>query len=71
VTTRFRESFDKDLAAITDVGLLRRIAKAIEQVETARTFLEIPNLKPLETKEKYIAFDSVIIASALFLRKVR
>jgi len=30
VNTAFRESFDTDLAAITDVALLRRIRKAIE-----------------------------------------
>lgn len=38
VNTRFRESFDTDLAAITDAGLLRRIKKVIEQVEAARLF---------------------------------
>jgi mRNA interferase RelE/StbE len=53
VNTRFRESFDADLAAITDAGLLRRIRKVIEQAETARTFLEIPNLKRLDAKGKY------------------
>ena len=49
----FRESFDKDLSAITDAGLLRRVQKMIEQVETARTFREIPNLKRLDAKGKY------------------
>jgi mRNA interferase RelE/StbE len=53
VKTSFRESFDKDFSAITDAGLLRRIQKIIEQVEAARTFHEIPNLKRLETKGKY------------------
>jgi mRNA interferase RelE/StbE len=53
VNTFFRESFDKDLSAVTDAGLLRRIQKIIEQVEAARTLHEIPNLKRLEAKGKY------------------
>jgi mRNA interferase RelE/StbE len=53
VNTRFRESFDKDLAAIADAGLLRRIKKVIEQVEAARTFQQIPNLKRLDARGKY------------------
>ncbi len=51
--TAFRESFDSDLSAITDAGLLRRIRKAIEQVESAKTFQQIPNLKRLESSGKY------------------
>jgi hypothetical protein len=35
VKTAFRETFDADLAEISDAGLLRRIQKAIEQVEAA------------------------------------
>ena len=53
MNTIFRESFDKDLSAVTDVRLLRRIQKIIEQVEAARTLHEIPNLKRLEAKGKY------------------
>jgi mRNA interferase RelE/StbE len=53
VNTRFREAFDADLTAITDAGLLRRIKKAIEQVEAARVFQKIPNLKRLDAKGKY------------------
>jgi mRNA interferase RelE/StbE len=53
VTTAFRESFDADLSVITDGALLRRIRKVIEQVEAARTFQQIPNLKRLETTGKY------------------
>lgn len=49
----FRASFDTDLSSIRDVALLRRIGKAIEQVETARTFQQIPNLKRLEATGKY------------------
>ncbi len=51
--TAFRASFDRDLSAITDVAWLRRIKKVIEQVEAARTFQQIPNLKRLEASGKY------------------
>lgn len=51
--TRFRESFAEDLSALTDAGLRRRIKRMIEQVEAARTFLEIPNVKRLEARGKY------------------
>ncbi len=51
--TAFRESFDGDLAAITDASLLRRLRKMIEQVEAAQTFQQIPNLKRLEASGKY------------------
>ena len=53
MNTRFRESFDQDLSALTDAGLLRRIKRLIEQVEAARTFLQIPNLKRLDARGKY------------------
>ena len=53
MNTAFRESFDADLSAISDVALLRRIRKIIEQVEAARTFQQIPNLKRLEATGKY------------------
>lgn len=53
MNTQFREIFDEDLSAINDASVLRRIKKAIEQIEAARTFQEIPNLKRLEAKGKY------------------
>jgi mRNA interferase RelE/StbE len=53
VKTAFRESFDSDLAVITDASRLRRIRKIIEQFEAARTFQQIPNLKRLEASGKY------------------
>ena len=53
MNTAFRESFDADLSTIRDASLLRRIKKAIEQVEAARTFQQIPNLKRLEASGKY------------------
>ena len=64
--TAFRESFAADLSAIIDATLLRRIKKVIEQVEAARTFQQIPNLKRLETTGKYYRFVWVIIALVLF-----
>jgi len=53
VNTRFRESFYADLSTITGARLLRRIRKVIEQIEAARTFQQIPNLKRLDAKGKY------------------
>ena len=53
MNTAFRKSFDADLSVLTDVALLRRIRKVIEQVEAARTFQQIPNLKRLEAAGKY------------------
>ena len=53
MNTQFRENLDKDLSGISDPGLLRRVKKVIEQVEAARTFREIPNLKRLDAKGKY------------------
>jgi hypothetical protein len=42
VNTIFRESSDKDLSAVTDVRLLRRIQKMIEQVEAAELSMRFP-----------------------------
>lgn len=53
MNTAFRESFDVDLSAIRDAALLRRIKKVIEQMEAARTFQQVPNLKRLEASGKY------------------
>jgi hypothetical protein len=71
VNTAFRESFDADLSDIADAALLRRIKKVIEQVEAARTFQQIPNLKRLEATGKITVFAWVIIASALFSSEAR
>jgi mRNA interferase RelE/StbE len=51
--TAFRESFATDLEAIHDPALLGRIRKVIEQVEAARTFQQVSNLKRLEATGKY------------------
>ena len=53
MNTAFRESFDADLAAITNAALLRRIRKIVERVEDAQSFQQIPNLKRLEATDKY------------------
>ena len=53
MNTAFRESFYADLSGISDAALLRRMRKVIEQVEAARTFQQIPNLKRLEATGKY------------------
>ena len=53
MNTRFRESFDHDLSVLTDAGLRRRIKRAIEQVEAARTFQQILQLKRLDAQGKY------------------
>jgi hypothetical protein len=64
VNTLFRESFHADLSAITDVGLLRRIKKLIEQVETAPTFQQIPHLKRLDAKGKWFTVRLAQVSQA-------
>jgi len=71
VNTAFRESFDADLSAITDRSLLLRIRKVIEQVESARTFLQIPNLKHLRPAASTIVSALGIIALASFSSAAR
>ena len=53
MNTQFRRTFDEDLSEIHTPGILRRIRKAIAQVEAARTFQQIPNLKRLDASGKY------------------
>ena len=53
MNTLFRETFEKDLAEISNERLLQRIHALIEHVEKARTFQEIPHLKQLDAKGKY------------------
>lgn len=69
MNTAFRESFDADLSAIRDVALLRRIRRVIEQVEAARTFQQIPNLKRWKPAANTIASAWAITGSALCSRK--
>jgi mRNA interferase RelE/StbE len=53
VNTAFRESFDKDLSALADTGMLRRIRRMQRPGSFDLFDDEIPNLKRLETKGKY------------------
>lgn len=66
MNTAFRESFEADLSAITDPALLRRIRKVIEQVEAARIFQQIPNLKRLNLRASITAFAWAITVWVLF-----
>jgi mRNA interferase RelE/StbE len=53
VKVLFRKSFSDDLSSINHRDLLHRIKNVIEQVEAARTFQQINNLKQLEHEGKY------------------
>lgn len=53
MTSEFRESFLKDLRAIKDKGLLRRIRELIESVEQAQGLGELPNIKKLKGVGNY------------------
>lgn len=49
----FRKSFSDDLSRINESDLLLRIKHVIEQVEDAKSFHQINNLKRLQYKGKY------------------
>ncbi len=49
----FKESFAKDLKAVKDRGLLKRVAEIIEAVEKADSLAELPNLKKLKGGGNY------------------
>lgn len=51
--TEFRASFGKDLKAIKDKGLLERVKEAIEAIEHASSFAELPSLKKLKGSKNY------------------
>lgn len=44
----FRESFTKDLRAVTDKPLLRRVRELIETAEQAQSLSEVRSLKKLK-----------------------
>lgn len=48
MTVTFRASFLRDLKAIDDVRLLRRVEKIIHALEGADSLAEIPQLKHLQ-----------------------
>ncbi len=49
----FKESFAKDLKAVKDRGLLKRVAEIIEAVEKADSLAELQNLKKLKGGGNY------------------
>ncbi|MDX6559342.1 MAG: hypothetical protein QOF72_2391 [Blastocatellia bacterium] len=49
----FRDSFRRDLRAITDKRLLRRVKEVIEAVETVDALALLPNLKSLKGTKNY------------------
>lgn len=53
MNVEFRKSFEQDLLEINDKALIEKIKVTIEQVETAGTPSEIPNLKKLKMKGSY------------------
>jgi len=53
VKAAFRDSFRRDLSAIRDKSLLKRVREVIEAVETADSFALLPNLKPLKGSRNY------------------
>lgn len=51
--TQFKESFLKDVEALGDNALRRRVRNAITQVEQAATLKNIKNLKKLKGGDQY------------------
>lgn len=51
--TEFRDSFGKDLKAIKDKRLLRLVKEAIEAIENADSFADLPNVKRLKGSRNY------------------
>jgi mRNA interferase RelE/StbE len=53
VKTKFKDSFGKDLKAIKDKGLMKRVKEAIEAIENAHSLADLPNLKKLKGSKNY------------------
>ena len=51
--TEFRDSFVKDLKAIKDKRLLKRVKEAIEAIEEASSLDDLPSLKKLKGPKNY------------------
>ena len=49
----FRDSFARDLKAVRDNGLLRKLKEVIEAVEKADSLAEVPNLRKLKASKNY------------------
>jgi mRNA interferase RelE/StbE len=53
VKTEFRDSFGKDLKAIKDRSLLKRVKEAIDAIEKAGSLADLPSLKKLKGSKNY------------------
>jgi mRNA interferase RelE/StbE len=53
VKLEFRSSFAKDLKSIKDKALLQRVREIIEEVERAKSLIEISNVKKLKGRGDY------------------
>ena len=51
--TAFRESFARDLGALRNKKLLKRVRDVIENVEQAGSLNELPHLKKLKGEKNY------------------
>jgi mRNA interferase RelE/StbE len=51
--TQFKKSFLKDIEALGNPAIRKRIRKAIAQVEQAPTLSQVENLKKLKGAEQY------------------
>jgi hypothetical protein len=62
VKTIFRSSFLKDLKAVRDKELLKRLEPVIAEVENAESLASVPNLKQLKVRRIIIESESASIA---------
>lgn len=53
MTVRYRTSFARDLKAIKDRAVLRRVQRVIAEVEEATTVQEIPGLTKLSGSQRF------------------
>lgn len=49
----FRDSFARDLKAVRETILLKRVREVIEAVERANSLADLPNLKKLKGSKNY------------------
>lgn len=49
----FRDSFARDLKAVRETILLKRVREVIEAVERANSLADLPNLKKLKSSKNY------------------
>jgi mRNA interferase RelE/StbE len=53
VKTAFRDSFAKDLKAVKDGSLLKRVKKVIESAERADSLTDVPSIKKLKGHKNF------------------